>query len=188
MGKGPEPDRKQPWWQQIPTWLTAIAAFLTAFGGAWVVFGPPSSPSSTTSTTLRPEDPGKVNISSILPKSRREDTLYNVAGVWQPVSPAYEVRVVGLPQDGQRASRSTGSGLEGSGQWVLSEPAQVKSDGHWTATLTVAKALSDNLAISAVVISKISLPLVEARLRESGPAAAGVAGASVPLAAPPPSP
>ena len=111
-----------------------------------------------------------------------------MAGVWRPVSPDYEVRVVGLPQESQRAARPPSSGLEGLGQWVLSEPARVESDGHWTAALTVAKVLSDKLVISAVVISKLDLPFIDARLRESGPGATGVAGVSVPQAAPPPSP
>jgi hypothetical protein len=162
MGESPEPDRTQPWWQQIPTWLTAIAAFITAVGGAWVVFGVSSSQSST-STTLG-KDPGTVNISSILPKSSRERTFYDVAGVWRPVSP------------------DSGSG--GSGQWVVSPPARVESDGRWTTTLTVAKALSDKLIISAVVTSKSAPSSLEARLRESGPAAPGVDGATRPVPAP----
>jgi hypothetical protein len=182
MGERRQPQRKQSPWQQLPTWLTAVAAFITALGGAWAVFGPPSpsrsTPTTTTSTTLPHKDPGKVTISSILPKVRGSEAFYEVAGVWRPVSSEYDVRVVGRPEDDQRAPAPDD-------QWVLSDPARVESDGSWTATLTVAKALRDKVVISAVVISKVGAPLLEGQLRASGPAAPGVAGRSPLLTAPP---
>jgi hypothetical protein len=145
MGKRRRPERRPPWWQQIPTWLTAVAAFVTAFAGAWVVFSAPSSPPSTpttiTSTTLPYTNLGKATISSISPKLHRNEASYEVAGEWRPVSSDYDVRVVGRPRDDPS-------------QWVLSDPAQVKPDGSWTATLTVGKTLHGEVVISVVVMSK----------------------------------
>ena len=144
MGKRRQPERRQPWWQQIPTWLTAIAAFITAFGGAWAVFGqlssPPSTPTTTTSTALPSKDPGKFTY-EMSTKLHRNKVSYDVKGEWRPVSSYYDVVVVARPKDGQS-------------QGVFSKPAQVKPDGSWTATLTIAKTQLDKVVISVKLLGK----------------------------------
>ena len=128
-------------WDQVPTWLQAVAALLTVLvtiAGIWLTRQGPGKQSDGPVTTVIPSQ-GDVSLGiTAADRESKKPLRIRYQGISSPINLVkdlqksdYDIYVMIRPPGGNED------------QWIFSDPADVQSDGSWSARLETAASLDE---------------------------------------------